>query len=394
MRQIDAIPTDVRVLVVDACKSGSLTRVKGGTPTDAFEIRVPAPARSHGTAIITSSSGTEDAQESERLRGGVFTHHFITGLLGAADASRDRQVTLQEAYSYGHAETIRTTSQARFIQRPSYSFELRGEDGLVLTRLDGGRRTGDLVVEDAGEYVLFEEDAEGVLIADARLESGGALTLPSGDYWVRARDIEGVRQGQVRIETDAATALNRQDLSAVSPARSVRKGYDLSRRVALGVFVGGGMTGPARPQLGTMPVGYIGARIDGSSLSGLVRLRYSGARVANSDIKLAEDLVGLDITALRLFDIGPISPGLGVRGGVDVVQQRFTTDGRAPSRESLVGRAGPVLRVDAGLGRGSLISLAGALDIVVQRQASRDDTVSLQSTVVPSLTLEWTLYAR
>jgi len=70
------VGADVNVLVVDACRSGGLTRVKGATPAEPFEIKAEDRLDSLGLAIITSSAAGEDAQESERLSGGIFTHHF------------------------------------------------------------------------------------------------------------------------------------------------------------------------------------------------------------------------------------------------------------------------------------------------------------------------------
>ncbi|MEZ4468640.1 MAG: caspase family protein, partial [bacterium] len=123
---VDAAGATVAVLVVDACRSGALTRVKGAAPAEPFEIHAEDRLASEGTAIIASSAAGEDAQESDQLEGGVFSHHLIAGLLGAADATGDRVVSLSEAYRYAYAETLRTTSRARFVQHPTYDFRLRG----------------------------------------------------------------------------------------------------------------------------------------------------------------------------------------------------------------------------------------------------------------------------
>ena len=43
--------------MLDTCKSGSLTRVKGGRPTRPFAISVQDNLGSEGTVFITSSAG-------------------------------------------------------------------------------------------------------------------------------------------------------------------------------------------------------------------------------------------------------------------------------------------------------------------------------------------------
>ena len=116
---VEAMPVDVRVLVVDACRSGGLTRVKGATPAEPFAISTEDRLAATGTAIITSSSAGEDAQESDDLGGGVFTHHWVAGLLGAADTSDDGAVTLTEAYRYAYAQTLRSTSLQPVVQHPT-----------------------------------------------------------------------------------------------------------------------------------------------------------------------------------------------------------------------------------------------------------------------------------
>jgi hypothetical protein len=88
-----------RLVVLDACRSGSLTRFKGG------RIRAPFALPDErqlgdGVAFLTASSASEDAQESDELRGSFFTHAFVSGLLGAADQDGDGSIALDEAYRY------------------------------------------------------------------------------------------------------------------------------------------------------------------------------------------------------------------------------------------------------------------------------------------------------
>src|SRR5690606_41021268 len=109
--RLNSLGADVRIAVVDACESGALTRLKGGRAAPAFLI--DQSIRSEGYAILTSSSGSEAAQESDRLGGSFFTHALNTGLRGAADAPRDGKVTLHEAYQYAHNDTPARRHAAR-----------------------------------------------------------------------------------------------------------------------------------------------------------------------------------------------------------------------------------------------------------------------------------------
>ncbi|MGH7284491.1 MAG: caspase family protein, partial [Polyangiaceae bacterium] len=52
-----------RILMLDACRSGALTRVKGGQTAPPFSISVGEHLTGEGLAFLTSSSANEDAQE-------------------------------------------------------------------------------------------------------------------------------------------------------------------------------------------------------------------------------------------------------------------------------------------------------------------------------------------
>ena len=70
--RLDEIPADVRIAVLDACASGAFTRLKGGRARPPFLVDQSAEMRGH--AFLTSSSETEAAQESDRIRASYFTH--------------------------------------------------------------------------------------------------------------------------------------------------------------------------------------------------------------------------------------------------------------------------------------------------------------------------------
>lgn len=72
----------VRIGVIDACRGGGWTGTKGLTETAPFEVNLPSALSSEGSVLIASSSGLEDAHESEQL-GGASLH--TTGLPRCAE---------------------------------------------------------------------------------------------------------------------------------------------------------------------------------------------------------------------------------------------------------------------------------------------------------------------
>lgn len=128
--RIDAVPARIRLAVVDACASGALTRLKGGKRLPAFAVDHSSSLR--GYAFLTSSSGDEAAQESDRIRASFFTHYLLTGLRGGADRNLDGKVTLGEAYEFAFHETLSQTegSQAG-AQHPSYDMRLDRGDAFL-----------------------------------------------------------------------------------------------------------------------------------------------------------------------------------------------------------------------------------------------------------------------
>jgi uncharacterized caspase-like protein len=98
----------VRIVIVDACRSGQATQVKGLSLVPFQPIASESLAE--GMAVISSAAAGENAQESDRLEGSFFTHHLLTGLRGVADRDSDGRVTLTEAYAYASERTVASTA--------------------------------------------------------------------------------------------------------------------------------------------------------------------------------------------------------------------------------------------------------------------------------------------
>lgn len=382
---------DVSVFVLDACRSGGLTRVKGATPDKPFEIKVEDQLDSSGTAIITSSAQGEDAQESDRLEGGIFTHHLLGGLLGAADTSRDGRVTLAEAYKYAYDQTLRTTSRTRFVQHPTYAFRIKGKQDLTLTRLDRGAGMGRLHLIAAGDYVIMDQTRGGSVVAEVVAAADTDVLLPRGRYLVRRRDDRGVQELAVAIVEGKRAQLAVEQMQRRPYGQTVRRGMRERSAVSLGVEVAA-----AQAMLDGLSSGLFGAltaQVDLSDASIQFRLRYGQAGSDNVDVTMQQDMLGLDVGALRIFDVRSLDLGfgLGVRGGADWVKQAFRTRGAAPERDQLVWRVGPVARAEYALASWSNLALDCGLDVHALR-IKQGDSSPYSAAVAPFCGLGWSFY--
>ncbi|HLV60131.1 MAG TPA: caspase family protein, partial [Fredinandcohnia sp.] len=194
-------PARSRVLVVDACQSGAITRVKGGTPVPEFDIAFER-GTAEGLAILTSSSASEDAQESDELGASIFTHHLVSALLGAADRDGNGLITLGEAFAYSSERTLAVSSSTRVgPQHPTYRFDLGGRDDIVLSRPISARNMGLLVLPDDGVWVVRDALPRGGVVAEVVADAPGArLALRPGRYAILRRGKDHLLEGEVEVE--------------------------------------------------------------------------------------------------------------------------------------------------------------------------------------------------
>ncbi len=390
--QVEAMPVDVRVLLVDACRSGEILRSKGGTPVEPFAITLRGPEQSEGLAILTSASGEEDAQESDRLQSGVFTHHLLAGLQGAADVSADHKVTLSEAYQYAYDRTLMSTSRAPTLQHPSYVFDLRGQRDLVLTELDGAGQTGLVGLSEAGQYVFFDPKGS-ELVVEAEVSDSGTLALPAGSYLVRRRLPDKVYQGAVEVTAGERIELSQATMSLMPYGHTARRGTADERHSATALSLGGGMVGTASPGFGLGPAADLGLRVDTPTATFGLGLHYAQHGAENASLAIDQRSFGADLGAVRFIDIGTFAPGLGVRAGGDLVWQRFATTGVAPDVSSLVGRVGPLFRLDWAMAPRWLLGLDVGADMQLYLGLDPNDgTTSLRTTAVPHASLALSRY--
>ncbi len=217
---------DLRILIVDACRSGQATQVKGFKASEAFALPPESPL-AEGYIVLSSSAAGEAAQESDELQGSFFTHHFLSALRGAADFDADGRVTLAEAYRYTLDRTIASTATTLTgIQHPTFNFEMRGKAQLVLSYADGNSEQAELTLTKPGVYLFHRgKGPDSPVEMEAHVpETSRTVWLAPGDYFVRWRTPENLKEGLVVLSAAHAQILKTEELHQVEYTALVRKG--------------------------------------------------------------------------------------------------------------------------------------------------------------------------
>lgn len=366
-------PALLQLLVVDACRSGAVTRVKGVQPAPEFVIQLGGPHNAEGLAIISSSTAGEWSQESDRLRGSFFSHHLLNALRGVADRNGDGRVTLVEAYEYAYSQTLRSTGRTLSLQHPTYSYAVKGSGEIVLTTPgDHGGNTGRLRLAAPSLYLITEEREGGAVVAEvATARRHVLLNLPRGRYFVQERDTDEFREYKVSLDSDHEVALESLPYGSVRYDRLVRKRGGRSSR-AHGIELLAGVQGAMLAGDGATPSWLVGYRVDLPWLSTGVRLRGTSARVLSLDPDQPRwhHGVALGVLLSRYVDLPWFSFSFGLEIEASYHLQTFDDSPRQlPRRQSLaIGFLG-LLAMERPLFRGLALRIEGGPLALVFPQA-------------------------
>jgi hypothetical protein len=368
-----------------------MTRARGGQHAPAFAIQPDALAQAKGTAILASSAEDEDAQESDRLGGGVFTTHVMGGLRGAADADGDRRVTLSEVYAYAYRETLATTSRTGAVQHPTYAFQLSGGQDVTVSRTDRGQGQGTVRFQDAGRYTLFDRRPADRVAAQFQLDHAADLLVPPGSYTVRRVGSRVVYEGDLDVQEGEASPVSVAAMHAIPYGAAVRRGLTQERFVSLHLDVGAAVPPLTDRNPGVQAAAGAAVDLTGARLQG--RLRYGWSSAANRDVAMTQQTVGADFTAAHLFDVPALRAGVGVgvRVGLDRFLQDFATRGVAPDRGMWVWRAAPVLRMEVAPAARWLVGAECGVDVHLVRATAAEST-TWQAPVAPFCSLSGGVY--
>lgn len=205
---INSVPSDIHVVMLDSCFSGNFIRAKGGSRQKSFLVDDSSVVSGH--AYLSSSSESEASQESDLIQSSYFTHALITGLRGAADSSGDNKVSLNELYHYAFNETLSQTEQSTIgTQHPSFDITLVGSGDLILSDISTAESILALNSDLLGT-VYIRNEKTGQLISEVKKSSANVipLALEAGTYNITLIQSEQTLGASVKLKAGKSVYLS------------------------------------------------------------------------------------------------------------------------------------------------------------------------------------------
>jgi Caspase domain len=288
-----ALPSTITIVVLDACQSGAISRIKGAEPTADFSFNSVNRLTNTGLAVMASSSGTELSQESEALRSSYFTHHLLAGLRGAGDADGDGRVTLAEAYRYAYNQTLAATAATAVgSQHATLETGLRGKGEVVMTYPAAASAQLELPASLEGELLIRLEPAGAVMVELHKAEGRALrLALSPGRYVAIHRHGRGARRCELALSDNHTTVLDSAGCTNVEQVVVAAKGAGAPPR-ARWIFQA------ALGTIGAVNDRYVGRLQDfgfrDSIDFGVPRFSLQGSRALTRYFAVGLELAGLD----------------------------------------------------------------------------------------------------
>jgi hypothetical protein len=225
-KQIDELPGDVKIAILDSCSSGAFTRIKGGKMLSPFMSDPSYDMK--GYAFLTSSSSDEVSQESEKIKGSFFTHYLLSGLRGAADMTQDGRITLTEAYQYAYRETLlRTEKTSGGAQHPNYQIQMSGTGDVILTDIRKNHSMLTFSEQVSGRIYI---NTDSTVVAEVSKETGERLSiaLDEGMYTLIQERQGDIFESRVALRKGNQTTISSNSFSPLDKEHSKKRGGSTS----------------------------------------------------------------------------------------------------------------------------------------------------------------------
>ncbi len=364
-------PATIRLLVLDACRSGAVTRVKGGRPGPDFQILLDERLAGEGVVFLTSSSANEDAHESDSIRGSFFTHYFVSGLLGAADIDGDGKVVLDEAYRFAYENTLRASSRTLGgMQHPTYRYDLKGRGNLALTTLRSPRRA-TLSFPEGRTYLVMDGSPGGAVVAEVGVrDRSRTISVRPGRYFIRGRARSYLLEGTVAVSAGKVERVRDDSLARIAYARLARKGSG-PVRVVRGMQVGYRLRTPLSSGASVCQGPFVGYAMETRVVNVVPRIGVCQGGFENDDLEATTREADAELRLSRAWDVPVFTFDVNASIGVAVLRQSFRSEVEAPSRTSAAGQLGVGVGALADLPRGFYAATdVEGLTYFLQKQAT------------------------
>jgi hypothetical protein len=385
-RELATVPANVRLVVLDSCRTGGREKGVRRGPPFALAVAVAGPA---GAVEIRAAADGEAAQESEELAGAVFTHFWLSALRGAGDVDGDGRVTLAEAYAYAYRRTLWRSGASAGLQHPTMTAELSGAGELVLTSPAVATATIE-VPAGAERYLVFALPSAAVM-GELPGEGGARLALPTGRYLVARHARRGASVSVVDLSWGGRRRLSDGDFRPVAREELIARGGEVDvRLVRLEPRVGFEHAWrSARPE-GWM-LGIAAARSLGTLDLEMAASFISGDAVTPAWSGEEHTVVVAPGVGHRWF-LGPLTLSMGGAVELRISWQRLTrvesdraaAAGFATEDHRRYAGFGPRVGLRASLPLGDRLSVAAGVwtTALVRRQASNSDEPRLALTPI------------
>jgi uncharacterized caspase-like protein len=149
LEQLEEAKAAKKLIILDACHSGSLTLRQSLTPNLLKQLQQARNKQSF--YALLSCDQDQESYEFSQLEHGLFTYYLIRGLQGEA-ADNQGEIEVNGLYKYVYHQTLqyidKLNLRRRLVNKRKRS---RGEDGLYQEQK---LQTPKLIVEAVGEFVL------------------------------------------------------------------------------------------------------------------------------------------------------------------------------------------------------------------------------------------------
>lgn len=238
---IGVLGADYTHLIIDACHAYFMVRARGGgewkddrsgeSLDSAFNAYLSGRKQASAmptVGVILSTAGTAEVHEWSKFRGGVFSHQLRSGLLGAADADGDGNVTYRELEAYLVAANVAVTNpRARikvFAEPPAQDRKR------ALTSIKNFRDSAKLVIPQGvgGRYHI--EDGRGLRYADMNVDPAAQTQVvllqkpvAGGGYFLRTDVAQAaIPSGGAEVRSPQLAFVERKEQSRGSVEESFR----------------------------------------------------------------------------------------------------------------------------------------------------------------------------